>query len=161
MILFGHSMGSFLTQSYIEVYGDELKAVILSGSNGNPPLGTSLGIFIAKIEMLLKGNNHKSKFMDKMLFSNYNKRIKSNRTDFDWLCADEKEVDRYVDDQLCGFICSSSFYYELLKGVKNNFKKDNLKAIPKNLPIYIFQELKIQLEIMVRVQLIYIIHTKI
>lgn len=137
VILLGHSMGSFLVQRYIQIHGDELKGVFLSGSNGIPPIGTSMGIIIAKVERIIRGKNHKSRLMDKLLFSSYNKRVKTNVTEFDWLSTDEKEVDKYIKDPLCGFICSTSFYYELLKGVKHNFKSERLSAIPKDLKIHI------------------------
>jgi len=38
IILLGHSMGSFLTQSYLSEYGDNIAAVALSASNGPPGL---------------------------------------------------------------------------------------------------------------------------
>lgn len=137
VILFGHSMGSFLAQRYIQNHGDEIKAVFLSGSNGRPPIGATAGIIIAKIESVIKGKNNKSKLMNKLLFGNYNRRIKDNSTEFDWLTTNEEEVDKYVKDPLCGFICSSSFYYELIKGSKDNFKKENLSIIPRDLEICI------------------------
>ena len=34
LILFGHSMGSFLSQRYIQLYGDKIDGLILSGTNG-------------------------------------------------------------------------------------------------------------------------------
>src|SRR3954454_17817051 len=34
VVLFGHSMGSFLAQRFIQRYGDELAGVVLSGSSG-------------------------------------------------------------------------------------------------------------------------------
>ena len=33
LILFGHSMGSFLSQRYIQLYGDKIDGLILSGTN--------------------------------------------------------------------------------------------------------------------------------
>ena len=41
--------------------------------------------------------------LDKMAFGNYNQKITDRRTDFDWLCRDEKVVDAYSEDSLCGF----------------------------------------------------------
>ena len=32
LILFGHSMGSFLSQRYIQLYGDKIDGLILSGT---------------------------------------------------------------------------------------------------------------------------------
>ena len=54
LILFGHSMGSFVSQRYIELYGKELDGVILSGTNGRPEYITKLGILISKVEMMIR-----------------------------------------------------------------------------------------------------------
>ena len=35
VVLFAHSMGSFMAQRYIQLYGDEIDGVVLSGSAGD------------------------------------------------------------------------------------------------------------------------------
>lgn len=138
VILFGHSMGSFLSQSYVQKYGDSIDALILSGTNGKPKLYTKLGIIVSKIEMNLRGRKAKSKLMDKLSFGNFNSKFKNTRTPYDWLCSVEGEVDKYISNELCGFICSTSFYYDLVKGLWKIHDEENLNKIPKKLPIYIF-----------------------
>jgi alpha-beta hydrolase superfamily lysophospholipase len=68
----------------------------------------------------------------------YNKPFKPNRTPFDWLSRDEKEVDRYVEDPLCGQLCSAGFYRDLTGGLKAIHRPRAMKGIPADLPIYIF-----------------------
>lgn len=138
LILFGHSMGSFVSQRYIELYGKEIDGVILSGTNGKPFTYTKLGILISKLEMLIRGRKAKSKLMDKLSFGNYNSNFKPNRTSYDWLCSVDEEVDKYIDNEQCGFICTTSFYYDLIRGLWKINKKENLEMIPKDLPVYIF-----------------------
>lgn len=138
IILFGHSMGSFVSQRYIELYGNGIDGVILSGTNGKPDSITKLGILISKIEIMLKGRKAKSKLMDKLSFGDFNSNFKPTRTDYDWLCSVDEEVDKYIESPMCGFICSTSFYYDLIRGLWKINKKENLNNIPKNLPIYIF-----------------------
>ena len=138
IILFGHSMGSFVTQRYIELYGNEIHGVILSGTDGKPDKITKLGILISKVEIMLRGRKAKSKLMDKLSFGNFNSNFKPNRTDYDWLCSVEEEVDKYIESPMCGFICTTSYYYDLIRGLWKINKKENLKQIPKNLPIFIF-----------------------
>ncbi len=137
IIIFGHSMGSFVSQRFIQSYGDEIDGVILSGTNGKPMSLTKVGIAISKIEVMLRGRKAKSKLMDKLSFGNFNSQFKENRTDFDWLCSVDEEVDKYINDEQCGFICSTSFYYDLLRGLWTIHKKENLDSIPKHLPVYI------------------------
>lgn len=138
IILFGHSMGSFVSQRYIELYGDKIDGVILSGTNGRPDKITKLGILISKCEMKVRGRRAKSHLMDKLSFGNFNSNFKPNRTKYDWLCSVEEEVDKYIESPMCGFICTTSYYYDLIRGLWEINKKDNLKSIPKNLPIFIF-----------------------
>ncbi|WP_195987580.1 alpha/beta hydrolase [Clostridium sp. D53t1_180928_C8] len=138
IILFGHSMGSFVSQRYIELYGNEINGVILSGTNGKPDSITKLGALISKIEIMFKGREAKSKLMDKLSFGDFNSNFKPTRTGYDWLCSVDEEVDKYIESPMCGFICSTSFYYDLIRGLWKINKKENLNNIPKNLPIYIF-----------------------
>ncbi|WP_072989441.1 alpha/beta hydrolase [Clostridium cavendishii] len=138
IILFGHSMGSFISQRYLEEHAELIDGLILSGTNGKPISGARIGAALAGIEIKLYGRKHKSKLLDKLSFGNFNNNFKPNRTAFDWLCSDKLEVDKYIEDPLCGFICTSSFYYDLLNGLKDIHKKENLNKIPKDIPIYIF-----------------------
>lgn len=139
VVLFGHSMGSFISQRYIELYGNEIDGVILSGTNGKQnSVVLNLGITVSGFETKVKGRKHKSKTMDKLSFGNFNNNFKPNRTNFDWLSRDEKEVDKYINDPYCGAIFTSSFFYDFLRGLKAIHQQENLNRIPKKLPIYIF-----------------------
>lgn len=135
--LFGHSMGSFISQRFLELHGKEIDGVILSGSNGKPPMLTSAGILVSGVEIKLFGRKHISKLMDKLSFGDFNSKFKPNRTPFDWLCSVDNEVDKYIENEKCGFVCSSSFYYDLLRGLKTINKEENFKKIQKELPIFI------------------------
>lgn len=138
LILLGHSMGSFLSQRYIQLYGDELKGVILSGSNGKQGLLLKLGLLTAKGEIKKIGKKGRSEKLNKMSFGSYNNSFKPSRTDFDWLSRDEKEVDKYIDDPYCGGVFSAQFYYDFLTGLIEIEKSENIEKVPKNLPVYIF-----------------------
>lgn len=138
IVLFGHSMGSFLSQRYVELYGTELQGLILSGSNGKPTPLIKIAKFIAKIEINKKGRKNISHTLERLTFGNFNKIFKPNRTGYDWICSVEEEVDKYIEDKYCGFTCTSSFYYDFFNGLETIHRKENLSKIPKNLSIYIF-----------------------
>lgn len=135
--LFGHSMGSFVSQRFVELHGKDIDGLILSGSNGEPTKLTPFGILISRLEIKLFGRKHTSKVMDKLSFGNFNKKFKPNRTPYDWLCSVDSEVDKYIANEHCGFVCSSSFYYDLLRGLKEIHNEKNFISIPNELPIYI------------------------
>ncbi len=139
VFLLGHSMGSFLAQEYIQQWGKELKGAILSGTNGTQSkLVLALGKMIAKSAVKKQGANTPGVKMDKMSFGSFNKQFEPAKTKFDWLSRDDAEVKKYVDDQWCGFVCSNSFFVELLTGLSTIWKKQNEAKIPKDLPIYMF-----------------------
>ena len=138
LFLFGHSMGSFLSRSYIGRWGGELKGVVLSGTGGNPGLLGKVGIMVAGLEKALRGGKAKSQLMTSLSFGAYNKPFKPNRTDFDWLSRDNAEVDKYVADPYCGGVFSAGFWNDFLKELGSLYRPDYLSRIPKDLPVYLF-----------------------
>ena len=136
--LLGHSMGSFLTQGYISLYGGEISGSILSGTSGKMGPIIYLGIILAKLEILIKGRNSKNPFLNSLSFGSYNKSFKPSRTDFDWLSRDNAEVDKYISDPFCGTVFTSGFFYDLFIYLNWLHKKNTMAGIPKNLPVYIF-----------------------
>lgn len=134
--ILGHSMGSFVTQRFIQKHGDSVKKCILCGSNG-PDFWLSLtGRIAAKTVSFIKGPKHYSKILNKLAFGSYNNR-NENRTNSDWLSRDEAEVDKFINDPLCGKPVTADFFYELSKAIHDNFDKDELLRIPKRLPIFL------------------------
>ena len=142
IFLFGHSMGSFLTQRYICLYGSELKGAIISGSCGKQGITIDIARLIAKGEIVKIGRAGKSNKLDKLSFGSYNNSFKPNRTAFDWLSRDNKEVDKYIDDPFCGTVFTAGFFYDFLGGLKSIAEHKEIENVPKNLPIYIFSGAK-------------------
>ncbi len=138
IFLFGHSMGSLLSRNYIINNSNYINGVILSGTMGSAGLLGIFGIGISKFQCWLKGQKAKSPLMDSLSFGQFNNAFKPNRTDFDWLTSDKKEVDKYMDDPYCGSIFSTGFFYDLLTGMYETFKSKNTAKIPKDLPMFIF-----------------------
>ena len=46
-------------------------------------------------------------------------------------------VDAYAADPLCGFICTTQLWYDMLGGLNGMFASRRLERIPKDLPIYV------------------------
>lgn len=136
--LLGHSMGSFLLQRYIALYGDQLNGALISGSNGKQGCLLTIGIILAWLESKIKGRSHRSRFINKLTFGAYNKPFKPNRTPFDWLSRDPAEVDKYIADPYCGGVFTSGFFIDFFRFLKVIQNSKNISQIPKTLPLYIF-----------------------
>ncbi|MBL4932793.1 alpha/beta hydrolase [Clostridium paridis] len=137
MFLLGHSFGSFLAQEYIIRYGKELKGVVLSGSAAQKGAEVYLGGLISSFQREISGEKKQSKLLDTLSFGSYNKRFKGDGYKFSWLSTDLKEVKKYEEDPFCGAVFSIGFFYYLMKGLRNLYKKERLKLIQQELPIFI------------------------
>lgn len=133
--LFGHSMGSFVSQRFIQLYGKKVNGVILSASSKRKNSLLSIGAFLSKFVIRFKGENYRSKFLHKLAFAKHNRKIKDCKTDLDWLNRDEEEVQKYINDPYCGGVFAAGFYRDLFEGLKTI--NSNYELIPKDLPIFI------------------------
>ncbi len=137
VVLLGHSMGSFMAQRYMIEHGDRIAAVVLSASNGSIGPLRPIGVQVARLERLRLGRRGRSGLIHSMSFGSFNKGFRPVRTECDWLSRDAAEVDKYVADPLCGFVCSVQTWFDFLNGLGENEKADNLARIPKDLPVYV------------------------
>ncbi|MFO0758065.1 MAG: alpha/beta hydrolase [Byssovorax sp.] len=137
-VLFGHSMGSYYTQAFLIEHGKEIAGAVLSATSGKPSLLASAGRVFARIERLRLGSRGKSTILNKLSFDQFNVPFKPNRTAFDWLSRDPAEVDKYVADPLCGFICTTSLWVDLLDTLGEIADPQRQRHIPSELPVYVF-----------------------
>ncbi len=134
-IILGHSMGSFISQRLIQKYPYVLDALILSGSTCGVEIESAFAEMLSKFEKSLFGNRP-SRLLDKLVFWGYNKR-NDKKTEFDWLSKDEKEVERYIGDKYCGFICPNNLFIYLSNALRKLWKREELEKISKSLHIFI------------------------
>jgi len=137
MILLGHSMGSYLAQSFLLQHSALIDAVILSGSNAHPPALSRFGRLAAAIERRLRAENASARTLGKLSFGQFNQAFKPNRTEYDWLSRDPAEVDAYIDDPLCGFTLTADYWHELFGALLRIADQQQLKNLTKSIPILI------------------------
>lgn len=138
LILLGHSLGSFLGQQMAYEQTELFDAIALSGPNGKVSGLVKVGQLIARLERLRLGKRGRSKLTNKLSFEEFNKHFAPNRTAFDWLSRDEKEVDKYVADPLCGFMATQQSWVDILAAILEIAKPENRARVRKDLPIYLF-----------------------
>lgn len=132
-ILFGHSMGSLVARNILQHY-DNFAGVILCGSTHPNSFTTSIGKTIASIVTKNQGPKKKSPFLNNILFGSKKYTHFADRTSFDWLTRSNGIVGNYVHDPYCGFICTTSFYLDLISLTSIAIRKKNMAYTRKDLP---------------------------
>ena len=135
-IMFGHSMGSFLTRSYIIDYPNDYDLVILSGTAQQSKALLRSGALMADALCSMKGAKSSGEFLEKVAFGSYNNKITNPKTEFDWLSVNEDNVQKYIADELCGFTCKSGLYRDMMHGLIYITSKANIAKMNKDKPVY-------------------------
>jgi alpha-beta hydrolase superfamily lysophospholipase len=112
--LFGHSMGSFAAQQYCVSGEPAIAALVLSGSTA--------------IEPPREGQPPPRR--------DPNAAFEPARTPYDWLSRDPAEVDRYIEDPLCGFEAAGQRRRNMRPQSLHWFVDPSVLArLPKQLPV--------------------------
>lgn len=139
IFIVSHSMGSFIARDFISRWGDEINGVILSGTGNQKMYMVRILKLLTQWEIYFRGLRHRSLFFDNLSFGSFNKPYEPRaRTSFDWLSRDNEQVDKYVSDPLCGFICTSAHFRDLAQGLYRVCSPSIYRSIPKNLPIFLY-----------------------
>ncbi len=136
LMLFGHSYGSFLSQSYIQKAGKQLKAVILCGSACKNTADVKLGRGVAKMQYSLFGGEKPAKMIKDMSFGPYNAQFKEGKENA-WLTRDDSKREEYNSDPMCNYTMCIAFYKSLFGALGKLYKPDAMAAVRKDLPILI------------------------
>lgn len=135
LVLFGHSMGSFVTQALLTTGMPDVTAAVLSATDKPPAPLRRLGLAVASIERLRVGARGTSALLQFLSFGSFNRPFRPARTEFDWLSADPAEVDAYIADPRCGFACSTASWQALLRAIGRAQSAAALRKLPAELPI--------------------------
>ena len=140
LILFGHSMGSMMSQQYITRHDGTIDAVVLSGS---PGAGNWFLMWllhtITRFERWRVGDKAESALLQSLLFDGNNKDFDENgATGWEWLSRDRQQVQAYVEDPHCGFVPCPMSTCDLFAAERENWKSESLGKIPASLPAYLF-----------------------
>ena len=133
-IVFGHSMGSFITRRYIQLYSEEVEAVILSGSGAANTMHVT-GYQVAKVLVAAQGKKAEAHFMNSVSFGSFNSKIPNALTAFDWLTRDHSSIQQFVEDPLCGFVPTNQFFVDLTGGLLTIGKVSEVAKVRKDLPV--------------------------
>ena len=132
--LYGHSMGSMVVRVYLKKYDKDLNSLIVCGSPSNNPLSI-FGKYIAFMLCKIKGGHYRSKFLQKLTFGGFNKKIAGSKRSNSWLSRDEAIVIKYNEDRKCGYKFTVNGFYNLLSLMQDCYSPRNWKVSQPELPI--------------------------
>ena len=145
LVLLGFSLGSFLVREYLGALpeanvNDKQKncmpaGAVIMGTGKQPFVVLSMIKKVVEGQIKKEGFNHTTPLVRKLSFGTYNQKFAPNRTDFDWLCADNEELEVYMTDPRRRENISSGLFWQLLDSMQRTGKPELCGRYPKDLPI--------------------------
>lgn len=135
-IVFGHSMGSFISRIYCEKYPENSDMLILSGTGGPQPLAP-VGLAVTEFGGKVRGAEYKSEVSLKLIFNAYNQNFRDENCEHSWLTRDKESVDAYENDEQCNYQFSVKSLNDLVQLSTQCNSNEWFKNYRKDLPTLI------------------------
>lgn len=134
-IVLGHSMGSIIARKYVEMFPDIAQGLILTGTGQFPKIKVKLAAAALKLITIVLGKRTRLKWLNRLAFKPFNRRIKEIRTENDWLSTKREEVDKYCADPYSGFSVSNQVIYSTLHEMLVTSSPKEIKKMNADLPV--------------------------
>lgn len=134
LLLMGHSMGSFLSRTYLVRYPGTVRAAVLMGTGWQKRAVLDGGLALADL-LARRDPAATNDMVSELAFGAYNKTFKPNRTAYDWLSLDQENVDAYIADPMCGHDATVGLFREMLRGIRFNQRRENLCRMDGSIPV--------------------------
>ena len=115
-VMLGHSMGSFLTRTYLIRYPGTLDGVILSGTGQEKGLLVAGGKTLASLLSALRGPEYVSELVYGLSLGGYGRPFQKETDTTSWLSRDRDMVEANLRDPLCTFHPTVSMFRDMLGG---------------------------------------------
>ena len=136
--ILGHSMGSFLTRTYLIRWPGTVDGAVLSGTGQEPAPVVAFGRAAAGLLCALRGPRYVSPLIYRLSLGAYNRKFRPNRTTGDWLSRDEAMVDEAMADPLCSFQPTVSMFRDMMNGLRFIGRTSNARRMDPDTPVYFF-----------------------
>lgn len=133
--LHGFSLGSFLLREYLGKYPDGVAGAIIMGTGYQPGWLIRGMMAIVRCQIKKVGFNGYSSLVRKLSFGVYNQNFKNARTEKDWLCADETQLDAFLNDPLSRENFSAGLFYQMLGAMERQGRANACENWNKDMPI--------------------------
>ena len=134
LTLFGHSMGSLVVRAYLKKYEEEVDKLVVCGSPSKNALAGA-GIVLNGMISAFKGARHRSALMAKLSTGDGDENFPDEGKNA-WLTRDKAVVEKYNADDKCNFVFTCNGFSNLLRLVKNVYKKKNYPVKKPDLPVF-------------------------
>lgn len=134
-IVLGHSMGSIIARLFVERYHKFAQGLILTGTGMFPKRKGVPATIALKMITTVLGKRSRVRWVNNLVNQSFNKRIDHPKTESDWISTRRDEVEKFVEDDYCGFRVSNQLIYQTVKYMMQTTKRKNLDKLNKNLPI--------------------------
>lgn len=138
LLLLGHGLGAVLGRDLLTNNGSAFSAAAFSGSYHFSRLKARRMGQIARKEVKLYGEKYLSNRLESFLLHSIRHPIKLQLEHQGWRTSDPKMLIRYIQDPLCGNICTSSFFKDLSRGLLRVLDSQAMARIPETLPILFY-----------------------
>ncbi|WP_348736186.1 alpha/beta fold hydrolase [Spiroplasma endosymbiont of Ammophila pubescens] len=136
IVMFGHSMGSFMLRHYVIKYGTNIAALVICGTAHYSKRLLKFSVKMAKIGQKMKGPKSKDNFIYKFSYAPLNARYKKEgNLGTEWLSTDKTVQEAFANDPLTGQVFSTSAFKDMFTGLLFITNKKNIKNTPDNLPL--------------------------
>ena len=137
LFMLGHSMGSFFARVFTRSHGDVIDGVLISGTGGPNKAAKAAGTII-KTMKLVKGEKHRSQFINKVAFGSYLDKIENPITAYDWITRDIEMIKKYANDKYCQFVFTLNGFETLMEIINLSNADSTYANTDKTMPVFIF-----------------------
>lgn len=135
--MLGHSMGSYMLRKYLCLYGEGVSGAVIMGTGSIPDATTKMGLTLCRVIARFRGWHYRSKLMQSLTYSKPYKKYDLYGKDYanSWLSKNVENVQQYYAEPRCTFLFTVNGYRGLLEAVLFDNQMENIKKVPKNLPL--------------------------
>ena len=137
VVAFGHSMGGLVALDLALTHPSAWDALAVWNIGVVEGLEGAALRAALRVERFRLGSDVPSPAMRRLTFDAYNKRFAPNRTAFDWLSRDRREVDAYVADPLAGHEITVGMWSDVADAMRRLGDDGRLAALPASLPVHL------------------------
>ena len=136
-IVFGHSMGALITLNFVIAHHGRVAGAAIWNGNFSAGLLGRVAQAVLAWEKFRLGSDVPSRILPRLTFRDWAKKVSDGRTPFDWLSRDQREVDAYVADPLCGFDASVGMWQGVFALIFAGADDRNLSGVARGFPFHI------------------------